>query len=825
MGESLSYIDAIKATDRLLKGLSEHDVLMPLQAGTKAPIFHHKDGQWQRADFWKYVKKDKKLKLNDPVGILCHSLLIIDFDDQTILPDYRDKWPELEICPFETTSKGAHAYFLRTPLCDELEIFDGARKYYDRIDEEDGSVRFEVLPIDVKTRCKSGTRGLIACAPSPNKTWIRAPWDHDIRPLPDHIARDLARMTTNSIPRDVSEVSGEVSLDDERVNKLVTMLSNDRRDNYNEWIDVGITLKAIKVDLYGLWDDWSQTTNVPLGYPGELKTFEKWQSFDPRMSSSAASKKLHDLAKSDDPEAYEIFLKSDVKTAVDNIIDKKGSHLSIAKLVEVMVENLLVVTNARKTSPIFYFFLDHRWHPNEQITMIVRMLSGRVIETLENYRSKYPDTKNKVKDNDDTKNDPREILRNVILSLENNSFKTSVAYEVLSLLFDDTGNFVRTLDTKTNLIGFDNGVFDLEHGVFRNGTPEDMISKTTGIDYPVDIQQEDYDEMRTFVEQILAVEDVREYLLMQIAQNLNGRTGKNLFHFLTAFGSNGKSTLIQLVSEAFGQYAFALGSDVLTNSRPSSFGGNPLLIKLRGVRFVYIEEPSSEGASKLNAAWVKELTGGSKINARLLHSNEYVEFTPQWHMYALCNNMPELNGADGGLQRRVRKIDFPSTFTNLYGPTEDNPHVFPEITDIGDKIVKMAPAFVYMLLTKYYVHDYTYECPQSIMNSSQQLMAENNPFAMFLGLAVYRDDVRDAYFTVKDALKVWKEMSVSYRFESFLKPVPKESEVKMQFVVLLGVPCQERPTITHSDKSRSQPRSAFRGFRLRDIGDILSTDE
>jgi len=69
------------------------------------------------------------------------------------------------------------------------------------------------------------------------------------------------------------------------------------------------------------------------------------------------------------------------------------------------------------------------------------------------------------------------------------------------------------------------------------------------------------------------------------------------------------------------------------------------------------------------------------MNTRLLHSNEYVEFVPQWHMYALCINMPELNGADGGLQRQVQKIDFPLTFTNIYGPTEDNPHVFPEITD------------------------------------------------------------------------------------------------------------------------------------------------
>ena len=233
------------------------------------------------------------------------------------------------------------------------------------------------------------------------------------------------------------------------------------------------------------------------------------------------------------------------------------------------------------------------------------------------------------------------------------------------------------------------------------------------------------------------------------------------------------------------------------------------------VRFVYIEEPSSEGASKLNAAWVKELTGGSKINARLLHSNEYVEFTPQWHMYALCNNMPEPNGADGGLQHRVRKIDFPSTFTNLYGPTEDNPHVFPEITDLSDKIVKMAPAFVHMLLTKYYVHDYTYECPQSVMDSSLQLMADNNPFAMFVERSVVRSDAKYAHFTAKEAKDAWKMQEYEYG------KTPKEEEIRQQFAIILRIPCMKRFFIPaafaaeYTVKSGDyKPSSVFCGFRL-----------
>ncbi len=342
------------------------------------------------------------------------------------------------------------------------------------------------------------------------------------------------------------------------------------------------------------------------------------------MSSVTTTKNWLDFTGKDDHPEHDASINIDEKYAILNIIEKKGSHLSIAKLVEVLVRGTLVVTNPKASSPTFYMYFRHRWHAQQQDALIVQMLRSHVIVILRKYRSQLPLSQEKI-----DKKDPREVLWRVCLNLENHGFASQVVYEIFCLLYDDTGTFIRSLDTNTNLLGFENGVFDLEKGVFRDGMVSDMISKTTGMDFPTDVPRNRYDEMLSFVRQILAVEDVREYVLQQFAQNLNGRTGKHLFHFLTAFGSNGKTSLLRLVSEAFGQYAFALGGEVLTKSRPSSFGGNPLLIKLRGVRLVYIEDSSSNGASRLNAAWVKELTGCSKISARLLHSNEYVEFKPQ----------------------------------------------------------------------------------------------------------------------------------------------------------------------------------------------------
>lgn len=38
---------------------------------------------------------------------------------------WESEWPVLHLVPMETTSKGRHYFFERTPLCDELALTDG----------------------------------------------------------------------------------------------------------------------------------------------------------------------------------------------------------------------------------------------------------------------------------------------------------------------------------------------------------------------------------------------------------------------------------------------------------------------------------------------------------------------------------------------------------------------------------------------------------------------------------------------------------------------------------------------------------------------------
>ena len=71
----------------------------------------------------------------------------------------------------------------------------------------------------------------------------------------------------------------------------------------------------------------------------------------------------------------------------------------------------------------------------------------------------------------------------------------------------------RSLDKKLNLIGFENGVYDLDENEFREGYPEDNISYTTGIYYQdYEDDEEEIMAVKLFMEQVLPIKSVRDYM-------------------------------------------------------------------------------------------------------------------------------------------------------------------------------------------------------------------------------------------------------------------------------------------------------------------------
>ena len=73
----------------------------------------------------------------------------------------------------------------------------------------------------------------------------------------------------------------------------------------------------------------------------------------------------------------------------------------------------------------------------------------------------------------------------VISKLKDSGYKDKIIRECRELFYDS--EFEEKKNSKLHLLGFDNGVFDLNEMVFRKGQPDDFITISTRYSIPVNI--------------------------------------------------------------------------------------------------------------------------------------------------------------------------------------------------------------------------------------------------------------------------------------------------------------------------------------------------
>ena len=177
---------------------------------------------------------------------------------------------------------------------------------------------------------------------------------------------------------------------------------------------------------------------------------------------------------------------------------------------------------------------------------------------------------------------------------------------------------------------------------------------------------------------------------------LDGNHCYQMGNSIITHNSNGKSKILELFTHSFGQYTYKFPITMLTGKRAASNACTPEIVGSKGKRFGYFEEPS-EG-EKINAGFLKELTGGDKIKARGLHKDP-IEFKPQFKLTLLCNDMPEAPANDSGIWRRLEVIEFKSRFCE--NPKE--PHEYPIDKNLSEKLKNWKELFMALLLDIYYV--------------------------------------------------------------------------------------------------------------------------
>ena len=408
-------------------------------------------------------------------------------------------------------------------------------------------------------------------------------------------------------------------------------------------------------------------------------------------------------------ENYEEYKKIQENT-IDYYVEKAletGAEYDFAVVLQHMFKDSYICVSYDKRG-IWYQFRGHRWVQDkglslrEKISKDMYNLFGAKAEKCETEMNEYQ--------NDDER---REYLKKKIghihsnkINLKRTSFKDHVMREAAEIFYDE--NFVRNMDTNKYLLCFNNGVVDFLNKTFREGYPEDYITKTTRINYaPQNLSDENWvktsQELQNFMATLFPIPDLNKYMWDHLASCLIGTNKNQTFNVYHGSGSNGKSLLVDLMAATLGDYKGTVPITLVTDARGKIGGTSDEILKLKGVRYAVMQEPSKN--AKLNEGIMKELTGGDPIQARGLYSESEV-FDPQFKLVVCTNNLFDIESNDDGTWRRIRKCPFVSKF---YDEGEeyhdDTKYKFPKDKSLNEKLHKFAPVFASILVQRAFETD------------------------------------------------------------------------------------------------------------------------
>ncbi|MFJ8745819.1 phage/plasmid primase, P4 family [Embleya sp. NPDC127516] len=199
------------------------------------------------------------------------------------------------------------------------------------------------------------------------------------------------------------------------------------------------------------------------------------------------------------------------------------------------------------------------------------------------------------------------------------------------------------------------GVVDLRTGELHKPDPlHDMHSRATGV-APENTPTPRWHRFLgdTFGEDAKGRETI-DFLHLLLGYSITGDVGAQVLPFLYGTGANGKSVLLDVMTQILGDYAQAAPPGFLMEKGKFSEHSTELT-ELHGRRIVVCSELRPN--DRFDEARVKLLTGGDRISARRMRQ-DFFSFTPTHKLWLLGNHRPEVGTGGHAFWRRIRLIPF-----------------------------------------------------------------------------------------------------------------------------------------------------------------------
>ena len=528
---------------------------------------------------------------------------------------------------------------------------------------------------------------------------------------------------------------GDIYSDKDIVKKYLDLLDADRYTDRNKWLNIGYILYSLSPDYSDLWHYFSSKWE---NY-SEKDVIIAWDSFNNNEYIYTIHNLIY-LARIDNLNDYNELANEipnhDIKyiRPFDNII---------SKVIYRLYGERFVCSNPEKNE--WYYFNNIRWMKENKSHQLRKLMINDVFSRVEKYRKQLIN-----------EGASEELVKNYhsILKILGSGNKLNC----LELEFYNA-NFIKIIDQNRDLLGFENGVYDLIKMEFRKGEPSDYISMSTGYEFiEYSESSKEYRELHELLCKILPIKDTRDFTLKSLSSCLDAHTRDENFYIWSgksATGGNGKSTLLDLLLKSLGDYGVTAPVTLLTGKRENASGANSALMSIINKRAVICQEPEAD--EQIQASNLKSFTGGDTISARDLHASQ-TEFKLHSKFFLSTNRIPLLSGSDGGTSRRLKITEFVSTFIDKPslsdGTINETTGVFEFKIDkeLKSKLDGYKPVFMSILLHYYRLYKTEgLRPPFDVIKVTKKYEADNDIMQSFIEENIQKGSKND--FITKEELK------------------------------------------------------------------------
>lgn len=515
---------------------------------------------------------------------------------------------------------------------------------------------------------------------------------------------------------------------------ILPMLSVARADERNNWMTVGWALYNISRGSDEGLDLWLEFSKRSQKY-NEARCIYEWSNMQDRRQITLGT--LRFFAKADSPSAYQAFIHENSRLNATNI-SISHTHYDLAVLLHKQCGNEFVYTDSG-----WYRFHNHFWERIDNGFELRGKISTELVEFFNPIRNQFLDS---MKDNSGEKELNKKLseIDRLVACLKSTPFKNSVMAECKEVFY--VRDFERKLNTNRYLLGFRNGVYDLEANYFRVGLPTDYISVQMPIEYK-ELEPSDarIKEVNQFFEKVFPDSALRRYFLDIASETFVGFNHRKHVYMWTGEGDNGKSITQMFFEKMYGKLSIKGPTTMITRPRVSAGAANAELSRVgNGVRTVFLEEPDKD--EEIHTGVFKHLSGNDSLYTRDLYQagKDVQEIIPMFKLFVICNELPKIKkGGDKATWNRIRVIPFESKFpkdrSEVPATVEEQflRKIFPRDDDIEKRIPHLVEPFAWMLLQHRLLPKI--DEPDKVKTATDRYRLTNDYLGQFMNAVIQED--------------------------------------------------------------------------------------